>query len=54
MIWENTDLWEHSGKYAIGFDIEAADKLFDVVEAHEDASKDEIITEMKNKGEQLR
>jgi len=54
MIWENTDLWEHSGKYAIGFDIEAADKLFDVVEAHEDASKDEIITEMENKGEQLR
>ena len=52
MIWENTDLWEHSGKYAIGFDIEAADKLYDVVESIQDASKNEIITEMENvKGE---
>ena len=37
LIWEHSELWEHSGKYAIGLDLEAADKLFPPRE-EEDAS----------------
>ena len=42
-IWDDPTLWKKVGKYAIEFDIEAADKKFDHEEAANEAEERDPI-----------